>query len=409
MIEGPCFVKTEEPMKKGICLIVAAVMLFMLMPMTALAASPAAPEITGQGPWCYLPLPNTAYLFCEASSPDGGTLVYEWYSSSVNDMSTMMAIGVNTPTLYVDGSEPGVTYYWCGVWNEWPAATFAQPGKSAPVYTDVIAVEFYSEWNLEVISYPDRMEYSVGDVIDLTGMHLRVTDLAGNLVEDVYDGDNLFCVPGLFEYEGWCEVKVWYQDAFVLLDVYVTEGGHTHSFGEWMTVTEATCTEEGIRLRECDCGVTERESIPVEEHSWDNGVITAEATETTDGERLFTCTVCGAEYSVELSAHGDRDSAESDEPSESAAPSGSSEGKTASGSVNFPDEKPSASGKPEGEKGNTQTDGSAKDPRAALRERFAAESGSSSIVKWVMIGGSILLVGGIAAAVIIVLRSRKKK
>lgn len=60
-----------------------------------------------------------------------------------------------------------------------------------------------------------------------------------------------------------------------------------------MVLTEPTCTEEGIRLRECDCGAEEREGIPAAGHTWDEGTVTAEATAEQDGEMTFTCTVCG--------------------------------------------------------------------------------------------------------------------
>ena len=29
---------------------------------------------------------------------------------------------------------------------------------------------------------------------------------------------------------------------------------HTHSFGEWIEVEEATCKEQGIEKRVCECG-----------------------------------------------------------------------------------------------------------------------------------------------------------
>ncbi len=37
---------------------------------------------------------------------------------------------------------------------------------------------------------------------------------------------------------------------------------HKHKFGEWETLKEAGCTENGERARECKCGEVERETIP---------------------------------------------------------------------------------------------------------------------------------------------------
>ena len=44
--------------------------------------------------------------------------------------------------------------------------------------------------------------------------------------------------------------------------------GHTCSFGEWTVVTQATCTEEGVRERSCSCGEKETEAIAAVGHSW---------------------------------------------------------------------------------------------------------------------------------------------
>lgn len=40
-----------------------------------------------------------------------------------------------------------------------------------------------------------------------------------------------------------------------------TEPPHVHEFGDWVIVTESTCTETGARERSCACGETERETL----------------------------------------------------------------------------------------------------------------------------------------------------
>ena len=47
---------------------------------------------------------------------------------------------------------------------------------------------------------------------------------------------------------------------------------HTHTYGTWVTVKEASCTSEGSRTRVCFCGETETEAIAIIEHSYTNGV-----------------------------------------------------------------------------------------------------------------------------------------
>ena len=45
---------------------------------------------------------------------------------------------------------------------------------------------------------------------------------------------------------------------------------HTHHFGDFVTIQMPTCTEKGIKVRACACGVEEKEFMPTNVHS-DNG------------------------------------------------------------------------------------------------------------------------------------------
>ncbi len=64
------------------------------------------------------------------------------------------------------------------------------------------------------------------------------------------------------------------------------QGGetHTHVFGEWTTVTEATCTAEGQKERVCACGEKETVSIAMTEHVFENHI----------------CSICGMKLSEGL-------------------------------------------------------------------------------------------------------------
>lgn len=99
-----------------------------------------------------------------------------------------------------------------------------------------------------------------------------------------------------------------------------------HTWNEGVVTTEATCTEPGIKTYTCTregCGATKTEEILAighifstvwssdetthwhkalcghdvkaleAEHTWNNGVVTAEPTEEAEGEKTYTCTVCG--------------------------------------------------------------------------------------------------------------------
>ena len=116
--------------------------------------------------------------------------------------------------------------------------------------------------------------------------------------------------------------------------------GHTHEWSDWAISKPATCTEEGVKVRTCSgCRLAQTEPIsalghcpsenPIREnevaascteagsydeviycercqaeisrehksvnalgHSWDNGVVTIAATETTEGVKTYTCQRC---------------------------------------------------------------------------------------------------------------------
>ena len=45
-----------------------------------------------------------------------------------------------------------------------------------------------------------------------------------------------------------------------------TESEHTHSYGDWVVISEATCTSEGKKRGACSCGDMLTEMIPMTEH-----------------------------------------------------------------------------------------------------------------------------------------------
>ena len=68
---------------------------------------------------------------------------------------------------------------------------------------------------------------------------------------------------------------------------------HTHAYGEWETIKEATCTEDGQRARSCSCGESEKEVISAKGHTEK----TVEGTPATCTESGLTeekkCSACG--------------------------------------------------------------------------------------------------------------------
>ena len=69
---------------------------------------------------------------------------------------------------------------------------------------------------------------------------------------------------------------------------------HTHKYGEWVVVKEATITEEGSKERVCECGEKQTEKIEKLAHTHEYGewVVVKEATEAEEGSKERTCS-CG--------------------------------------------------------------------------------------------------------------------
>lgn len=80
--------------------------------------------------------------------------------------------------------------------------------------------------------------------------------------------------------------------------------GHSHTFGEWNTVSEASCTAAGSKERVCECGEKETEVIAATGHSFGEATEISPATCTEDGQSENTCTVCGIKETVTISATG---------------------------------------------------------------------------------------------------------
>ena len=65
---------------------------------------------------------------------------------------------------------------------------------------------------------------------------------------------------------------------------------HTHTFGDWKITKQATCKEEGERVRSCECGEIQTEKIELTDHKWKSATFTSPK----------ICTVCNAKEGSSL-------------------------------------------------------------------------------------------------------------
>ena len=77
------------------------------------------------------------------------------------------------------------------------------------------------------------------------------------------------------------------------IKLYYVEKHDSHSYGVWHTTTNATCTAAGSKVRSCECGAKQTQSIDALGHNWSSAWTTDKAsTCTTAGSKSHHCTRC---------------------------------------------------------------------------------------------------------------------
>lgn len=82
--------------------------------------------------------------------------------------------------------------------------------------------------------------------------------------------------------------------AILLVSSVYAEEEHVHSYGEWNVSSEATCDEDGLKVRICsECGKVDKETIQSPGHQYGEWQTKAAASCTEDGEEVRICSECG--------------------------------------------------------------------------------------------------------------------
>lgn len=85
---------------------------------------------------------------------------------------------------------------------------------------------------------------------------------------------------------------------------------HIHSFGEWVIIKDATCSEKGMKMRSCSCHESETDYILFADHSFGDWIIVKEATCNDVGLETAVCKTCNAEKNKEIDATGAHETTE---------------------------------------------------------------------------------------------------
>ena len=263
------------------------------------AAGVEKPVIETEMPDCYMEIGGgSIVLYANATVSDGGTLRYQWYVADTENMAMIHAVFGAEGDSYQVPEEIGVKWYCYAAWNVSGGA------ESEPVYSRLIRVEYYESATVHTHSFSEWMVITKPTCTE-AGIKVRECDCgvteraevpaaghnwdAGKITKKPTaqaDGEKVYtCLNCNATRTETVKYSPEFQESTT---------AHTHNFGEWEVITEPTCTEIGIKVRECDCGVFERIKIPAIGHNWDAGKITKKATAQSDGEKVYTCLNCKA-------------------------------------------------------------------------------------------------------------------
>ncbi len=95
-----------------------------------------------------------------------------------------------------------------------------------------------------------------------------------------YDSENHY------SFSGWDKDITDIQSSLTVTAQYTAEA---HTYGEWKETTAPTCTEDGEKVRECECGASETAAVGALGHDWGEWTETKKATCTEKGEETRIC------------------------------------------------------------------------------------------------------------------------
>ena len=250
-------------------------------------------SVTGENDWDFSVLTFSDYGVSAAGTMGGnGTLfviVFDVKEGAAGNLSVTLSTGTGGKTLSLVGSEDNldelnqlrfedgtvtVAHDHVAGEPETTAATCTQPGKTVTKCT--ICNEVMSE------TTTDALGHDYGD----------------------WSADTATCT------EGGSQTRTCKRNCG---EDRATDTRQTQALGhDYQQVGEVTypegefpCSAEGTKTLECSrCKDTKTETVAKVEHTWDEGQVVKEATETEKGTKLYTCTVCGETKTEDIPALG---------------------------------------------------------------------------------------------------------
>jgi len=183
----------------------------------ALNVLPAVPYIFSQPVPQSVGVGETAMLSvgAEVSAPETNILSFQWYTCSYDGSDVFPIDGAADSTLPYTPSEAGSGFVFCRV-------TSTNNGFSSFVDSDIIRVDSVSVSlaSIAVNRMPDKTEYTVGELLDTSGLEVRLFYTAGES-RDITEG--FICAPSLLDSAGTHSITVSYEDQSCSFNISVQE------------------------------------------------------------------------------------------------------------------------------------------------------------------------------------------
>ena len=143
--------------------------------------------------------------------------------------------------------------------------------------------------------------FTWNDVSGENGYNLKIwmgTDREGEPDYDIADATSGWSVQlPLGSYVAY--VEAYHHYASEMSNVLMFTVGQQHSYNDWQTTQEPTCTQEGQQQRSCSvCGAVETQTLALLEHAYTAEVTAPTCTEA--GFTIYTCQHCADYYTADI-------------------------------------------------------------------------------------------------------------
>ena len=183
----------------------------------ALNVLPAVPFIYSQPAAQSIGVGETAILSvgAEVASPESNILSYQWFSCAYDGSAALPIDGATDANLPYTSSESGQVFLFCRV-------TCTNNGYSSFVDSDIVKVDSadVSLVSVAVNRMPYKLDYTVGEALDTSGLELRLFYSTGEK-RDITEG--FICSPMILDSSGTQSITVSYESLACTFNVSVNE------------------------------------------------------------------------------------------------------------------------------------------------------------------------------------------